>query len=100
MITEEMKKQKNESLDAFVAETTNKRSVVEFTKFPPALFCCGILKEPRNHLIKGVNNVVLRVFGVNGKGDRFVQHTSLDLTLEELPYLRECIDDVLSKKPC
>ena len=100
MMTEKMKETKKRCLDTFVAETTNKRSVVEFTKFPPALFCAGILKEPRDHLVKGVNNVTLRVFGVNMAGNKFVQHASLALTLEELPYLRKCIDDVLSKKPC
>ena len=97
MMTEEMKEQKARCLHAFVAETTNNRSDVEFLN---ALFCVGILKEPRDHLDKGVNNVILRVFGVNMTGDKFVEHASLALTFEELPYLRKCIDDVLSKKPC
>jgi len=96
-MTKKMKKIKKGCLDAFVAETTNNRSCVEFAN---ALFCVGILKTKRNHIDKGVNNVVLRVFGINRTGDKFVQHCSLELTSEELPYLRKCIDDVLSKKSC
>lgn len=96
MMTKDMKELKAACLDAFVAETTNNRSVVEFSN---ALYCVGILKKPRDHLDEGVNNVILRVFGVNMTGDKFVEHASLALTFEELPYLRKCIDYVLSKKP-
>ena len=94
MMTEEMKETKKGCLDTFVAETTNNRSVVEFAN---ALFCVGILKIPRNHIDKGVNDVILHVFGINRTGDKFVQHCSLELTSEELPYLHKVIDNVLKR---
>ena len=91
-MTEEMKRQKKVALAAFVNETTNKRSVIEFAN---ALYCVGILKEPRDHLDKGVNDVIIRVFGVNKVGNKFVQHASLECTLNELEILRNMFNKVL-----
>jgi hypothetical protein len=94
MMTEEMKAKKQEYKEAFIAETTDNRSIIEYAN---ALDCVGVLKTPRDHIDEGVNNIIIRIFGINKVGDDFVQHCSLELTLEELLVFRNSINQVLGR---
>ena len=85
---------KQEYKEAFITETTDIRFIVEYAN---GLNCVGVLKTSWDHIDKGISNSIIRIFGINNEGDDFVQHCSLELTLEELLIFRDSINQVLNR---
>jgi hypothetical protein len=60
-----------------------------------AIVGCGILKEPSNHFVKGINDIWLYVVNINREGTDIDEVVNFDMTIAELLLFKKAIDDAI-----
>lgn len=89
---DELDKKREHFILAFKNETTDKRVIHRFTH---GFFGVGELKVPRDHIQKGVNNIIVRCYNRNRNDSDVVEQWHCEINKVELEKMHSSIGEFL-----